>query len=178
MYNYRFRSDYAKNQAYTCDDIPNLQSNIIEMDSVEQTNANIKMPTLINESISFSKDVEINVSSEDIGLEKSSENISSKNIFSKNISSENISSEKNMELEEYLDELDNELMDVSDYNDYLQEWMDMLEEERQRFDDNDFGEEYEDEDKLLINDTHPAVDVNAKWELVTLFKKLELSKIL
>ncbi|CAG8540163.1 9564_t:CDS:2, partial [Scutellospora calospora] len=91
MYNHRLQS---QNQIYAYDDIPEQQPNIIEMDSVEQTNPNIEMSTLISRDNSFSEDVELNISSE---------NILSENIFSENISSENIELEESSDDE--LDEL-------------------------------------------------------------------------
>ena len=60
----------------------------------------------------------------------------------------------------------------SDFNEYLQGWAEMLEEERQgTFEEG--NELYEDEITSVTLDhvSHPAVDINAKWELKTLFKE-------
>ncbi|CAG8812623.1 9679_t:CDS:1, partial [Racocetra fulgida] len=122
--------------------------------NVEQTNTNIEMSTLACENNISSKNAEIDILSENIELgDKFSENT---------------------ELEENLDEdLEDEQTNVSNFDNYLQEWLDILEEERQRFEDEDTKEDM-DENESPVNDTHPAVDNNAKWELATLFKKLEL----
>jgi hypothetical protein len=60
----------------------------------------------------------------------------------------------------------------SDFNEYLQGWAEMLEEERQgTFEEG--NELYEDEITSVTLDhiSHPAVDGNAKWELKMLFKE-------
>ena len=60
-----------------------------------------------------------------------------------------------------------------DFGSYLQGWTDLLEEERQRFIREDI-EENENEEILIENMVHPAVDTNAKWKLISLFKELVL----
>src|SRR6185369_2019149 len=85
-----------------------------------------------------------------------------------------------MEEEDYDNEADNEITNEdsgdeiepqvgfleSDFNEYLQGWAEMLEEERQGTLE-EGNELYEDE-ITLDHINHPAVDVNAKWELKTL----------
>jgi len=57
----------------------------------------------------------------------------------------------------------------NDFHEYLQGWAEMLEEERREtFEEG--SELYEGEITSVPLD-HPAVDVNAKWELKTLFKE-------
>ncbi|CAG8464166.1 1900_t:CDS:2 [Scutellospora calospora] len=59
------------------------------------------------------------------------------------------------------------------------ESIEILEDEKQRFEDEEIDDDYIDNKELSINNiTHPAVDTNAKWELVTLFKRLELKEII
>ncbi|CAG8591356.1 5527_t:CDS:1, partial [Racocetra fulgida] len=85
---------------------------------------------------------------------------------------------KNKEMEESSDDkFESENVSKENFNNYLQEWSDILEEERQQFEE-DTEREYANNDKFAINNTHPAIDVNAKWKLSTLFKQLELNKIL
>ena len=51
----------------------------------------------------------------------------------------------------------------------------MLEEETLRF-QNDEDNEFDELNEIIVNDiTHPAIDPNAKWNLDSLFKELELS---
>ena len=56
-----------------------------------------------------------------------------------------------------------------EFNNYLQGWSEMLEEETYEFEDN--------EDEIVAitvdNILHPAIDSNAKWKLNSLFKELE-----
>ncbi|CAG8712727.1 24732_t:CDS:2 [Dentiscutata erythropus] len=53
------------------------------------------------------------------------------------------------------------------------------EESEQRFEDEEIDDDYIDDEELFINDiTHPVVDTNMKWKLVTLFKRLELKEII
>ena len=60
-----------------------------------------------------------------------------------------------------------------EFGNYLQGWAEMLEEETLRF-QNDEDNEI-DELNEITDITHPAIDPNAKWNLDSLFKKLELS---
>ena len=65
---------------------------------------------------------------------------------------------------------DNQLSNTQeDFRNYLQGWTDMLEQERQRFINEDIGEDIE-EEILIENIDHPAV--NAKQN--SLFKELVL----
>ncbi|CAG8715380.1 19030_t:CDS:2, partial [Gigaspora rosea] len=67
-------------------------------------------------------------------------------------------------------------MNTKNFDNYLQEWLDMLEEKKWRFDKKEV-EKYDDNefDEFSANNiTHPAIDTNAKWELVFLFKTLDL----
>lgn len=57
-----------------------------------------------------------------------------------------------------------------EFGNYLQGWTEMLEEETFRF-QNDEDNEIDE----ITDITHPAIDPNAKWNLDSLFKKLELS---
>ncbi len=60
-----------------------------------------------------------------------------------------------------------------EFGNYLQGWAEMLEEETLRF-QNDEDNEI-DELNEITDITHPAIDPNAKWNLDSLFKELELS---
>ena len=74
-------------------------------------------------------------------------------------------------MEEELDDNTNQLNLENEFSEYLQDWVDMLKEEELAInDENEFDEDH------IINDiTYPAIDDNAKWELITLFKNdLEL----
>ena len=74
--------------------------------------------------------------------------------------------------EESDNELDNEneLTDFEgNFDNYLQGWADMLEEEKERFEEENIEEE-----DFIEDITHPAVDKYAKWELASLFKELAL----
>ncbi|CAG8506813.1 8729_t:CDS:2, partial [Scutellospora calospora] len=146
-YNHRKQPDLAIDQMHTYNDIFEQQST--DIDPVEQTN--IEISTLVSENkLSFSEDVEIEESSENVEME---------------------------EIDEFSDEeFDNELTDDEEnFDTFLQEWLNMLEEERLRFEEEYMEGEYVDEDEFSINNiVHPAIDANAKWELATLFKELEL----
>src|SRR6266487_4487616 len=62
-----------------------------------------------------------------------------------------------------------------EFGNYLQGWAEMLEEETLRF-QNDEDNEFDELNEIIVNDiTHPAIDPNAKWNLDSLFKELELS---
>ncbi|CAG8812951.1 18613_t:CDS:1, partial [Racocetra fulgida] len=79
---------------------------------------------------------------------------------------------KNKEMEESSDDkFESENVSEENFNNYLQEWSDILEEERQQFEKDTEGE-YANNDKFAINNTYSAIDVNAKWKLFTLFKQL------
>ena len=53
----------------------------------------------------------------------------------------------------------------NDFGEYLQDWAEILEEEKN-------AELDEEKSDMSLNDVaHPANDINAKWDLVTLFKK-------
>ncbi|CAG8725283.1 16940_t:CDS:2 [Dentiscutata erythropus] len=140
-----------KREIYEIISSANFWTNI--QHSVELTNANTDIEICDSDSVNSSN-------SED---DKSLKN------------REIIEPSENREIAEYLDdEADNKHMNVEDFDDYLQEWVEMLEEERQRFE----GENIEDEEELSLDDiAHPAIDTNAKWELATLFKKLDLKNI-
>ncbi|CAG8553664.1 6913_t:CDS:2, partial [Scutellospora calospora] len=75
---------------------------------------------------------------------------------------------ENIEIEEFLDEeLDNKLT------------IDILDKEKQQFDDKDIEAGYVGKDEFSINNVvYPATNTTAKWELATLFRELELSNIL
>ncbi|CAG8779351.1 7976_t:CDS:2 [Racocetra fulgida] len=78
-------------------------------------------------------------------------------------SSENSEVLENIEIVESSDESENEDISVEEgFDNYLQEWVEMG----------------DDNDEISLNNTvHPAIDLNAKWELATLFKKLDLEDI-
>ena len=79
-----------------------------------------------------------------------------------------IENELNEETEVFVDS-------EEDFGNYLQGWADMLEEEKKGFDNENFEEISENDVFLeLENITHPAIDINAKWELASLFKELDL----
>ncbi|CAB4446996.1 unnamed protein product [Rhizophagus irregularis] len=79
-----------------------------------------------------------------------------------------------------LEESDNEEIDLShltdlekEFGNYLQGWAEMLEEETLKFQNEE--DEINEVNKITVSDvTHPAVDTNAKWDLNSLFKELEL----
>ena len=61
-----------------------------------------------------------------------------------------------------------------EFGNYLQGWAEMLEEETLKF-QNDEIDEIEELNEITVNDViHPAIDPNAKWNLDSLFKELEL----
>ncbi|CAI2164177.1 10824_t:CDS:2 [Funneliformis geosporum] len=100
----------------------------------------------------------------DINNDQDSDNFNN----SRNITNEEAAILIEEEHEIVQDESDNE-MDFqleNEFNEYLQNWAEMLEGES-IFDEND-----EDifKDNIIDNIVHPAVDLNAKWELLTLFK--------
>ena len=62
-----------------------------------------------------------------------------------------------------------------EFGDYLQGWSEMLEEETLKF-QNDENDTFEELNEVTVDDIiHPAIDPNAKWNLDSLFKELELS---
>ncbi|CAB5199060.1 unnamed protein product [Rhizophagus irregularis] len=79
-----------------------------------------------------------------------------------------------------LEESDNEEIDLShltdlekEFGNYLQGWAEMLEEETLKFQNEE--NEINEVNEITVSDvTHPAVDTNAKWDLNSLFKELEL----
>ena len=61
-----------------------------------------------------------------------------------------------------------------EFGNYLQGWAEMLEEETLKF-QNDEIDEIEELNEITVNDViHLAIDSNAKWNLDSLFKELEL----
>jgi hypothetical protein len=74
------------------------------------------------------------------------------------------------ETEEDLDDENNQLNLENEFDEYLQDWIDMLNEEEFANSDN-----FDESDIINDNNIHPANDTNAKWKLTTLFKNnLEL----
>ncbi|RHZ86903.1 hypothetical protein Glove_42g65 [Diversispora epigaea] len=71
--------------------------------------------------------------------------------------------DSSQESEEEIDEDTNS----GDFGNYLQEWISMLEDEKEAFIDLE-----ENENEELENIIHPAINSNAKWELLSLFKEL------
>ncbi|RHZ82237.1 hypothetical protein Glove_110g32 [Diversispora epigaea] len=71
--------------------------------------------------------------------------------------------DSSQESEEEIDEDTNS----GDFGNYLQEWISMLEDETETFIDLE-----ENENEELENIIHPAINANAKWELLSLFKEL------
>ena len=53
----------------------------------------------------------------------------------------------------------------NEFNEYLQNWATMLEDERISIFDENINE-----NNTIDNVIHPAVDLNTKWKLATLFK--------
>jgi len=92
----------------------------------------------------------------------------------------NNSKEKNNEIlieeEEEEEEEDNETDQINienEFGEYLQGWADMLkEEELANYEDdlNDEDNSSDDENIIVNNIIHPAIDTNAKWILETLLK--------
>ena len=61
-----------------------------------------------------------------------------------------------------------------EFGNYLQGWAEMLEKETLKF-QNDEIDEIEELNEMTVNDIiHLAIDPNAKWNLNSLFKELEL----
>ena len=80
--------------------------------------------------------------------------------------------EKNNEIliEEDSDDDETDQINIeNEFGEYLQGWTEMLEEERISNLNEDIDEVI-DEDNIINNSIYPAIDVNAKWELKTLFK--------
>jgi len=74
--------------------------------------------------------------------------------------------EKNNEIliEEDSDDDETDQINIeNEFGEYLQGWSDMLNEE-------ELANEDDDSDDTVNNIIHPAVDINAKWMLETLFK--------
>jgi hypothetical protein len=67
---------------------------------------------------------------------------------------------------EELDKEADEFQLENEFAEYLQNWVEMLEEEKNA----EFNDFDENDNNTLENITHPAIDVNAKWELENLFK--------
>ncbi|CAG8777792.1 19686_t:CDS:1, partial [Racocetra persica] len=153
---HRIQTNLTENKADLCD----KSSILIE---TEPTNLETSSLSSINDS-SFSrinappKNVEVNELAKDIENEpaKDIENKHAKNIKNKPAKDiENESSDK---------ESDSESVDIEDnFDSYLQEWLNMLKDEKQRFENKDIDDEYMNEEEHFINDnTHPAVDTNVK----------------
>jgi hypothetical protein len=62
----------------------------------------------------------------------------------------------------------------NEFNNYLHGWTEMLEEENFRFQNEDNEIDDFEIDDLIDDIIHPAIDPNAKWNLESLFKDLEL----
>lgn len=86
--------------------------------------------------------------------------------------------EENIEI--LREELDNENADADnleqEFSNYLQGWTEMLEEETLKFqnEEDEINELDELNETSIDNTIHPAIDPNAKWNLESLFKDLEL----
>ncbi|CAG8707241.1 773_t:CDS:1 [Racocetra fulgida] len=113
----------------------------MKIDSVEQTNTNI-------EPVNSDNSDSINNSGSNVKIVEFSEN------------SEVL---ENIEIVESSDESENEDISIEEgFDNYLQEWVEMLEEEKQRFEDEDI-ERGDDNDEISLNNTvHPVIDPNAK----------------
>ncbi len=82
-------------------------------------------------------------------------------------------------LNDQIEELDEETEIITNLEEefriYLQGWADILEEEKKAFNNKEFDEIEEENISLELEDIiHPAINTNAKWELVSLFKELDL----
>ena len=95
-----------------------------------------------------------------INIEKNVENI------------EENSEEEDLESEEEEEE-DNTFELEKEFNNYLQGWTEMLEEETSKFQNEEYEINEIDESDITNNIIHPAIDPNAKWKLESLFKDLE-----
>ena len=62
----------------------------------------------------------------------------------------------------------------NEFNNYLYGWTEILEEENFRFQNEDNEIDDFEMDDLIDDIIHPAIDPNAKWNLESLFKDLEL----
>ena len=73
--------------------------------------------------------------------------------------------------EEESDEEVDEPQLENEFGEYLQDWIEMLEEEKNAEFDEDSDQNGEDSNTVDVQDvSHPAIDANAKWALETLFK--------
>ncbi|RHZ60178.1 hypothetical protein Glove_357g58 [Diversispora epigaea] len=99
--------------------------------------------------------------------ENNDENLVDENLVNNN---KNLDDDENLIDEDCDEEFENENIDQlnieNDFGEYLQGWVEMLREEKNAIDDDN----YDDENIMVDNIIHPAVDTNAKWELTTLFK--------
>src|SRR6266496_3932072 len=82
-------------------------------------------------------------------------------------------------LNDQIEELDEETEIITNLEEefgiYLQGWADILEEEKKAFNNKEFDEIEEKNISLELKDIiHPVINTNAKWELVSLFKELDL----
>lgn len=71
------------------------------------------------------------------------------------------------------DEEINILESEKEFNNYLQGWAEMLDEETSKFQNEEDEMDESDISEVTNNITHPAVDSNAKWKLELLFKDLK-----
>ena|SRR5829696_68582 len=77
--------------------------------------------------------------------------------------------------ENYSEESDDDEADEpqleNEFGEYLQGWIEMLDEEKNAEFDENSDENTEDNNMVNVHDiTHPAIDTSAKWALETLFK--------
>ncbi|CAG8723732.1 23043_t:CDS:1 [Gigaspora rosea] len=83
--------------------------------------------------------------------------------FLEAVDEESLGKEKINEIDELSDDKE-ENMNTENFDNYLQEWLDMLEEEKRQFDKEEVEKYNDDEfDEFSANEiTYPAIDTNAK----------------
>ena len=86
------------------------------------------------------------------------------------IQEENLENENETE-ENEVEENDNVINSEKEFDNYLQGWAEMLEQETLRFQDENDNEmeEFVETNNII----HPAIDSDAKWNLNSIFKELE-----
>ena len=68
------------------------------------------------------------------------------------------------------DETESNFLEI-EFNEYLQGWAEMLEEEERTILEEEREELIDDHIVTIDNTIHPAIDLNGKWKLETLFKR-------
>lgn len=92
----------------------------------------------------------------------------------KNVENIEENSEENLESEDEEDEEETNIPELEkEFGNYLQGWVEMLEEETSKFQNEEYEIDEIDESVTTDNIIHPAIDPDAKWKLESLFKDLK-----